>query len=259
MARLNESEYAKLKAKARTFRGFDDALIHAHHPNLQYKSQKTPEGVIQALQEGKFEARVDLKEGMRVVLQVNLSIDQGLVNGAQGVIVDWEPYDKDKLPRVEKKEGHAGSRASDVLAPPVAAPTINGEHAQYREARLKDFVKAHRIREWPIVEFDNGLRKTIYAECLCYEFGDDPPYSIMSRTQVPLIAGWAMTVHKSQGMTLNQVEVDLEKSFEEGQMYVALSRATSLEGLRVRSLGHRVGNGNPEVHEFLRDYLGVKI
>ena len=68
-----------------------------------------------------------------------------------------------------------------------------------------------------------------------------------------------MTVHKSQGMTLNQVEVDLEKSFEEGQMYVALSRATSLEGLRVRSLGHRVGNGNPEVHEFLRDYLGVKI
>jgi len=257
--KLNEGEYAKLKSKARIYRCFDDANIQPHHPNLQMKAARGPDGTIAALREGKFEPRVDLKEGMRVVLQVNLSIDQGLVNGAQGVVVDWEPYDKDKLPKTEKKTP-GNSRDKDGTAVMTFTPNvINGEHAQYREARLKDFVKAYGLKEWPIVEFDNGLRRTIYAECLVYEFGDDPPYSIMSRTQVPLIAGWAMTVHKSQGMTLNKVEVDLGKAFEEGQMYVALPRATSLESLKVKSLGTMKGGGNAEVHEFLREKFGLDV
>lgn len=53
-------------------------------------------------------------------------------------------------------------------------------------------------------------------------------------------------------MTLNKVIVDLGKSFEEGQEYVALSRARSLEGLKVTSLGDGVGKGgNAQVKEFL--------
>lgn len=61
-----------------------------------------------------------------------------------------------------------------------------------------------------------------------------------------------MTIHKSQGMTLNRVIVDLGKSFEEGQEYVALSRARNLDGLKVISLGDGVGKGgNPQVKEFL--------
>jgi ATP-dependent DNA helicase PIF1 len=256
--RLNEAEYAKLRNKERPYKAFDDALIHPHHPNLHMKAERGPDGLIAALREGKFEPQVDLKQGMRVVLQVNLSIADGLVNGAQGVIGGWEPYSKEKLPRTEKKTGMTSRDRDPAAAMTVAPNTINGEHAQYREAKLKEFVKDRQIKEWPIVDFDNGLRRTIYAECLVYEFGDDAPYSIMSRTQLPLIAGWAMTVHKSQGMTLNQVEVDLGKAFEEGQMYVALSRATSLEGLKVKSLGTMTGGGNAEVHEFLRDKFGLK-
>ncbi len=68
--------------------------------------------------------------------------------------------------------------------------------------------------------------------------------------QYPLRLAWAITVHKSQGMSLDAVEVDLSKSFEPGMGYVALSRVRTLDGLTILGINEMALAVHPEVLEF---------
>jgi len=57
---------------------------------------------------------------------------------------------------------------------------------------------------------------------------------IMSHSQIPLVLSYAVTIHKSQGMSIENVEINTSKIFEPAQLYTALSRSTSLNGLFIR-------------------------
>lgn len=88
----------------------------------------------------------------------------------------------------------------------------------------------------PKVTLGNGRSITVEKET--WSIQDDGNRVLASLTQIPLRLAWAITVHKSQGMTLEEATIDLSKTFERGQGYVALSRLKSLESLQLLGINN---------------------
>jgi ATP-dependent DNA helicase PIF1 len=105
--------------------------------------------------------------------------------------------------------------------------------------------------ELPIVEFINGIKKTIGTHNWPIE-----DYEFISRTQIPLRLAWAQTIHTSQGSTLDAALIDIGSGvFEYGQAYVALSRVRSLEALYVHDFDPIAFRAHPKVKEFYKNLI----
>ena len=83
----------------------------------------------------------------------------------------------------------------------------------------------------PKVKLTDGT--TLIVEPETWSVDNDEGKTIASFQQIPLRLAWAITIHKSQGMTLEAAEINLSHTFEKGQGYVALSRLKTLQGLRL--------------------------
>lgn len=97
---------------------------------------------------------------------------------------------------------------------------------------------------WPIVKtYDNEI---ITAHPEEWKFEDNGVVRA-TLTQVPLRLAWAITIHKSQGMTLDAAEMDLGDTFEPGMGYVALSRVRRLSGLKLMNLNEMALKVHPKI------------
>jgi len=96
----------------------------------------------------------------------------------------------------------------------------------------------------PVVRTTRGA--TILAEPFEWTVGSDG-FVLGAVRQVPLRLAWALTVHKSQGMSLDAAHVDLSRAFEYGHGYVALSRVRSLAGLTLGGLNERALEVAPDI------------
>ena len=88
----------------------------------------------------------------------------------------------------------------------------------------------------PIVELASGRKIVVEKEEWSIEDENGRVKAMVK--QIPLRLAWAITIHKSQGMTLDMAEIDLSKTFEVGQGYVALSRLKSYEGLFLKGMNN---------------------
>ena len=91
---------------------------------------------------------------------------------------------------------------------------------------------------YPIVKFDN----IEYPEVIKPHNWKNEKYEKFAIMQIPLILSWAITIHKSQGLSLEKALINIGSNiFEFGQTYVALSRVKSLKGLYLQNINiHRI-------------------
>ncbi|MDP3696833.1 MAG: helix-turn-helix domain-containing protein, partial [Candidatus Taylorbacteria bacterium] len=97
---------------------------------------------------------------------------------------------------------------------------------------------------YPIVKTRQGRQLTVKPmEWTIEENGE----AVAKIEQVPLRLAWAMTIHKSQGITLDEAFMDLDGAFVEGQGYVALSRVKTLDGLHLAGYNDKALAVHPTV------------
>lgn len=150
---------------------------------------------------------IDLCIGCQVILVINLSIEDGLINGSKGKIEHFNE---------------------------------NGE---------------------PVVLFANGIRRAIVMHE--WEMEDGP--HVIKAYGLPLILGYGCTIHRSQGMSIDLAIIDIGRSIFKGaggygQIYVALSRVRTLQGLSILNFDPSRIKCHPKVIEFYRriDELSVE-
>lgn len=106
--------------------------------------------------------------------------------------------------------------------------TKNNPQGRFVNGTLGTVVDFDRESHFPIVETRSGSRIVVEPTDWIIEEGGETRAKI---TQLPLRLAWAMTIHKSQGMSLDAAVMDLRQVFEFGQGYVALSRVRRFSGL----------------------------
>lgn len=185
------------------------------------------------------------------------------------------PAEQHNLNRLTKLEGEAitlptryegDARAVDVLREKCPVPEllhikvgalvmtrVNDERAGYVNGSVGHVLEVDQKQNAVRVRLRCGA--DVVVGLRTFTLLDADGKMTASAVNFPLTLAWAMTIHKAQGMSLDQVSVDLKDLWDSGQAYVALSRATSPDGLYLQGWSINSVLVDPEVKEFHKAML----
>jgi ATP-dependent DNA helicase PIF1 len=167
--------------------------------------------------------QLKLKIGAQVMLMKNIGIRKGLVNGSRGVVIGFDDTRRG-FPRILFSNGAELTIEPGKYCPPTVLTVVK------KNGRLKFWVR----------------RLHPESKCLSNWRGHCPSINAKARQSRKQVLSLALS--------LTQPEISLEKVFEYGQAYVALSRLSSVQGLRVLDFNPKAIRAHPKVIEFYRQF-----
>ncbi|PIA99844.1 ATP-dependent DNA helicase PIF1 [Cercospora beticola] len=192
---------------------------------------------------------ITLKKGAQVMLIKN--IDETLVNGSLGRVIGF--MDERQF------DSYNNNEAAFLQSPGGTVQSNAGDSAPMDVRQMMQGVTTSR--KWPLVRFAiaDGTWRDLLCEPETWKIELPNGEVQASRAQIPLILAWALSIHKAQGQTLDRVKVDLGRVFEKGQAYVALSRATKMDGLCVLRFDARKVQAHDKVRAFYSKLARVEL
>ena len=286
----NEHRLSQLTTKAVLFPGMDELELPT--VDFRTPSQKEIQALKDAA-DAKVPGNLTLKVGAQVVLLRNLRVDlvngsRGVVLGFQDISVDYNGrrgsrgsshsshkrhkgsgnpgggmgLDENNIANNVSTTGGSSSSSSSSSSASTSSSSSasasntlhevlwSGTPAEPGGRLLQVVSRSDEPVYAPIIQFSNGRIAVVPP----FEFfiGLGTKGSVV-RLQLPIKLAWALTVHKSQGMTLSRVLVSAADAFEVGQVYVAISRCVSTEGLWISGgrITDRAVKAHPEVLAFM--------
>lgn len=202
------------------------------------------------------------------ILNKKLLFGRSDIKNAAATKLYTHNIDVDAINNMELSKLHGGSKkfimqsnGRGALVESLKKSCLAPEELELKKGALVMFVKNNfdkgyvngtmgRVMDFedgcPVIKISSGEKILVLPEVWLVE--ENGEVEAMIR-QFPLRLAWAITVHKSQGMSLDAVEINLAKAFEYGMGYTALSRAKSLDGLKILGLNEAALLVNPEILE----------
>ncbi|KAG7744684.1 hypothetical protein KL911_005315 [Ogataea haglerorum] len=214
---------------------------------------------------------LQLKEGAQVMYLKNDLEDPQLVNGSIGKIVcfcsialwtlftntfkEYErPMHTDLLVMASRFTGNEPTAQDEELYNEFLATNYNSPSQVELAKEMIRTAKMSKLSEvLPLVKFSHSSLKLIEPVPFSPESNSE-----LSREQLPILLSWALSIHKSQGQTLERVKVDLTKIFEKGQVYVALSRCVDTKNLEIVNFDEKRIRISEDVVQFYENLKQLK-
>ncbi len=211
------------------------------------RANKVSEDHMRMMRERQIEHE-DMPENITKLFSHNFDVDR--INNAELFKIEEEAKifrmtssGSEKLVETIKK-GCLSPENLELKVGAVVVCTKNNQKERYVNVTLGVVQGFDEFSNYPIIKTKNGHTITITPMDWTVEENGKIRAQI---TQVPLRLAWSMTVHKSQGMSLDAAVMDLSQVFEYGQGYVALSRVRRLSGLYILGINEHALKVSPEI------------